>query len=401
MRRGATAPPGGPRAARRAALGTTVFTELTELAQHTGAINLGQGFPDSDGPRTMIDQARKALASGANQYPPLGGAPELRQAIARQRARRYGARYDPDDEIVVTTGATEAVAAAVMAFCDPGDEVVGFDPSYDAYQAAADLAGVAYRRVSLRRTADHFAFAPDELCRAVSPRTRMLLLNTPHNPTGKVFTHSELADIAEVCRSHNLIAVVDEVYEYLTYDGAEHLPLASLPGMRERTISVSSAGKTFSLTGWKVGWACGSAPLVGALRSVKQYLTFAGAAPLQSAVAIGLDHEEEWVEGLRGRLRRQRDLLAEGLAEAGLGVLRAEGGYFLQADTAGSDPAEAERYCRELPLSRGVVAIPTAVFAQDTAEYRHLARFAFCKDPDLLRRAARAIASPSAARASP
>ncbi|WP_327358349.1 aminotransferase class I/II-fold pyridoxal phosphate-dependent enzyme [Streptomyces sp. NBC_01304] len=383
------------RAARRtAAWGTTVFTELTELAQRTGAINLGQGFPDSDGPASVISRARQALASGVNQYPPLAGAPVLRQAIARQRVRRHDSSYDPVDEIVVTTGATEAVTAAVLALCDPGDEIVVFDPCYDSYQAAAELAGAVCRRVPLRPSAGRFVFDPQDLHRALSSRTRVLLLNTPHNPTGKVFTRDESDIIAEVCRRHDLIAVVDEVYEYLTFDGALHVPLAGLPGMRERTISVSSAGKTFSLTGWKVGWACGPAHLIRALRSVKQYLTFAGAAPLQGAVAWALDHEEGWVAGLRERLQQQRDVLAEGLRLAGLDVIRAEGGYFLQADVATAGRGDGARFCRDLPARCGVVAIPTSAFAGDPEPYRELARFAFCKDLDLLTRAARAIASP-------
>ncbi|MBM4792843.1 aminotransferase class I/II-fold pyridoxal phosphate-dependent enzyme [Streptomyces sioyaensis] len=381
-------------ARRAAALGTTVFTELTELAQRTGAINLGQGFPDTDGPRAVIDRAREALVTGANQYPPLAGTPALRSAVARQRLRRYGLSYDPADEVVVTTGATEAVTAAVLALCDPGDEIIVFDPCYDAYQASADLAGAVCRRVPLRRGVDRFGLDPADLERAVSPRTRLVLLNTPHNPTGKVFTRDELEAVAGLCRRHDLVAVTDEVYEYLTYDGTRHLSLASLPGMRERTLSVSSAGKTFSLTGWKVGWACGPAALVAAVRSVKQYLTFAGGAPLQDAVAHALDREEAWVERLCGQLQDKRDLLTTGLRRAGIEVIRAEGGYFLQADVSGTGAADAADFCRTLPLRRNVVAIPTSAFSTAGESCRHLVRFAFCKERGLLEKAAQSIAAP-------
>jgi N-succinyldiaminopimelate aminotransferase len=382
------------RGARRTAnFSTTIFTELTELANRTGAVNLGQGFPDSDGPRTMIDRARHALVAGENQYPPLMGVTNLREAIARQRAKHYGTSYDAATEIVVTAGATEAVTAAVLALCEPGDEIIVFDPCYDLYRAAGDLAGAVCRRVPLRRRGRGFGFDPEELRRAVSPRSRLLLLNTPHNPTGKVFTRGELDEIAEVCRLNDLVAVVDEVYEYLVYEGATHVPLASLPAMRERTLTVSSAGKTFSVTGWKVGWACGPAPLIRAVTSVKQYLTFAGAAPLQEAVAMALDHAEAWVQRYHRGLRDGRDLLAAGLREAGLDVIDAEGGYFVQASVLPVGTTDATAFCRDLPFRCGVVAIPTAAFADTPGEYGGLVRFTFCKDRSRLERAVQALAS--------
>ncbi|CQR59558.1 pyridoxal phosphate-dependent aminotransferase [Streptomyces leeuwenhoekii] len=375
--------PGRPLGAGR--FSTTVFTELTALAERTGAINLGQGFPDEDGPEAVLRTACDALVSGENQYPPLGGLPGLRAAVARQRQRRYGLGYDPEDEILVTTGATEAITAAVLALCGPGDEVIVVDPAYDAYVAAVTLAGGRCRRVPLLRDGGTgFVLDPDELQRAVTPRSRLLILNTPHNPTGKVFDRTELSGIARFCVRNDLIAVVDEVYEYLVYDGAGHLPPAALPGMRERTLSVSSAGKTFNVTGWKVGWCCGPSDLVAAVRSVKQYLTFASAAPLQRAVAEALDTQEDWVTRWREDLRGRRDLLAAGLTGAGLPVITPEGGYFLQADVSDLTRRDAVEFCRDLPAAAGIVALPTTAFCEKPGAYRSLVRFAFCKRRDLL-----------------
>ncbi|MFI5526709.1 aminotransferase class I/II-fold pyridoxal phosphate-dependent enzyme [Streptomyces platensis] len=371
-------------ASRVASLGTTIFTEMTELAARTGSVNLGQGFPETDGPPDVLAAARHALAHGANQYPPLNGTPALRLAIAQQRLRRYGTVYDPETEIVVTSGATEAITASVLGLCEPGDEVLVFDPAYDSYPAGARLAGATCRRVPLRPSPGGFDYDPDALRTAVTPASRLLLLNTPHNPTGKVFTHDELADIAEVCVRHNLIAVVDEVYEYLVYDGRKHITLASLPGMADRTLTVSSAGKSFSLTGWKVGWACGATDLVSAVRSVKQYTTFATAAPLQDAVALALSDGEAWVAELRGTLQSNRDMLARGLEAGGLNVVPAEGGYFLQASVARANVPDALEYCRLLPYRSKVVAIPTQAFAEHSRPYASLVRFAFCKAPRTL-----------------
>lgn len=381
-------------AQRISGFATTIFTELTALAQQTDAVNLGQGVPHTDGPPAAIEAARQAVASGVNQYPPLDGSPALREAVARQRLRRYGTGYDPSSEVLVTTGATEALAAAVLALCDPGDEIVVFDPCYDAYPAMARLAGAECRRVPLRNHAGSFTFDPEELRSAISPSTRLILLNTPHNPTGKVFTEQELRTIAKICVAHDLTAVCDEVYEYLTYDGRRHLPLAALPRMRERTLAVSSAGKTFSLTGWKVGWACGPTHLVGAVRAVKQYLSFAGGAPFQGAVALALEQEEPWIEQLRLDLQAARDTLAAGLRSAGAEVVTPEGGYFVQADVRRLEPAGAAQFCRALPHRSKVVAIPTGGFAKTAPEeYAHLARFAFCKNRDVLQHAAEAIST--------
>lgn len=271
-----------PIATRLSGFGNTVFAEMTSLALRSGAINLGQGYPDTDGPSRVIDAAQSALRNGENQYPPATGIAPLREAISQQREDRYATSYDPDNEVLVTTGATEAITASILALCEPGDEVVLFEPYYDSYAAAIAMAGAVRRTVPLRPTNGRFVFDPAELARAVTSNTRLLLFNTPHNPTGKVFDTTELRLIADLCLDRGLVAVVDEVYEYLTYDASRHIPLASYPGLRDRTLCVSSAGKTFSLTGWKIGWLCGPAALVNAVRIAKQYLTFASGAPYKT-----------------------------------------------------------------------------------------------------------------------
>ena len=298
---------------------STIFAEITELARRTGAVNLGQGFPDTDGPAGMLRAAQQAIADGVNQYPPGAGEPELRAAISEHRRARYGVEHDPEGEVLVTVGATEALTAAMMALVEPGDEVVLIEPYYDSYPVAVAMAGGVRRPVGLRQGPDHrFELDLDALRAAVGPKTRALVLNSPHNPTGTVFTDAELEAIAAVCREHDLIAITDEVYEHLLYDGRAHQPLATLPGMAERTVSISSVGKSFSATGWKIGWACGPAELIAAVRAAKQFLTFVGGAPFQPAVAHALRNELEWVAELRDGLQRKRDRLANGLAEAGL-----------------------------------------------------------------------------------
>lgn len=365
---------------------TTVFAEMTTLALRTGAVNLGQGFPDTDGPAAMLEVAVEAIRAGTNQYPPGPGMPALRAAIAAQRRSDYGLAYDPDSEVLVTVGATEAIATALLALCETGDEVVVFEPYYDSYAAAIALAGAVRQPVMLRPDGPggRFTFDPDELRAAVGPRTRLMLVNSPHNPTGTVFTPAELAVIAAVCNEHDVLAVSDEVYEHLTYDGSVHVPLATLPGMRERTVSISSAGKTFSVTGWKVGWVCAPAPLVAAVRTVKQFVTFTANGALQLAVAHALRHEGDWVAGLRMSLQGKRDRLADGLAAAGFGVHRPAGTYFVQADVRplGSDDGTALAW--SLPDRVGVAGIPTAVFYDDPAAGRPFVRFAFCKTDAVL-----------------
>jgi N-succinyldiaminopimelate aminotransferase len=374
-----------PLVERMRPFGTTIFAEMSALAVRTGSVNLGQGFPDTDGPASMLEAATDALHSGQNQYPPGPGIPALRSAIAAHQEDFWGLRYDPDGEVLVTAGATEAITAAILALCEPGDEVVCFEPYYDSYAAAIALAHAVRRPVTLRPGADgRYHFDEAALRAAFGPRTRLVLLNSPHNPTGKVFTREELALVAEACVAHDAYAVTDEVYEHLIFDGGEHIPLATLPGMRERTIQISSAGKTFSCTGWKVGWACGPAPLVSAVLRVKQFLTFVNASPLQPAVAHALSLPRDYYDSFRADLQAKRDLLATGLTEAGFAVLVPEGTYFVTADITPLGGTDGMAFCRALPERCGVVAVPTQVFYDDEAAGAHLVRFAFCKRPEVL-----------------
>ena len=370
---------------RLAGFGTTIFTEMSALAERTGSINLGQGFPDEDGPAAVIEAAVAALRAGHNQYAPLPGVPALRVAIADHQRRRYGLEHDPDTEVQVCFGATETITAALLGLCDPGDEVVALDPFYDSYRAGAALAGARLVGVPLHPPA--WRFDPADLAAAVSERTRVLLLNTPHNPTGRVLDRSELEAIAAVCRERDLIAISDEVYEHLVYDG-EHVPLATLPGMAERTLTVSSIGKTFSVTGWKTGWACGPAELVAAVRGAKQFMTFAGGTPLQHAAAVALGIAEEHGARLAAALKAKRDRLCTGLERAGFDVLRPAATYFVNVDVG----EDAVAFCRELPERAGVVGIPTAVFSGDPERVRTLVRFAFCKRDEVIDEAARRLA---------
>lgn len=376
-----------PLVRRMRPFGTTIFAEMSALAARTGAINLGQGFPDTDGPAEMLAAAAEALRSGQNQYPPGPGIPALRAAIAGHQRRFWGLEYDPDGEILVTAGATEAIAAAILALCEPGDEVVCFEPYYDSYAASIALAGAVRRPVTLRPDGHgRYAFDPAALRAAFSPRTRLVLLNSPHNPTGKVFTRAELTLVAELCQEHDAYAVTDEVYEHLVYTDADtpHVPLATLPGMRGRTLRISSAGKTFSCTGWKIGWASGPAALVSATMRVKQFLTFTGGAPLQPAVAVALALPDAYYAGLRDGLQARRDLLAAGLADAGFDVLTPEGTYFVTADISALGGRDGVEFCHTLPQRCGVVAVPTQVFYDDIEAGRRLVRFAFCKRPEVL-----------------
>lgn len=366
------------------AYGTTVFAEMTALAVRTGSINLGQGFPDTDGPQAMLDQAARAVLGGANQYPPGPGLPELRQAVADHRKSHYGLAYDPDSEILVTVGATEALAASILALCEPGDEVIVFEPYYDSYAASITLAGAVRRAVPMRPVDGRFTFDPAELRAAAGPRTKVILVNSPHNPTGTVFTREELTVIAELCQERDIVAVTDEVYEHLTYDGVEHVPMATLPGMRERTVMISSAGKTFSVTGWKTGWICAPAPLVRAAQTVKQFLTYTAGGPWQIAVAYALRDELAWVAGLRHALAAKRDRLSDGLRAAGFEVYRTAGTYFVQTDIRPLGFTDGMELCRRLPELAGVVAIPTQVFYDRPEIGRHFVRFAFCKRDEVI-----------------
>jgi N-succinyldiaminopimelate aminotransferase len=372
---------------------STIFAEMTALAVRTGAVNLGQGFPDSDGPPGMLAAAREAIAEGVNQYPPGPGIPELRAAIAQHRTR-YGMSYDPDTEVLVTVGATEAITAALLALVGPGDEVIVVEPYYDSYAAAVALAGATRRVVGLAEAPDgRFALDVAGLRAAVTPATRVLLLNSPHNPTGTVFTEAELAAVAHVCVEHDLIAVTDEVYEHLVFDGRSHVPLATLPGMAGRTVSVSSAGKSFNCTGWKIGWACGPADLVAAVRATKQFLTFVGGAPFQPAVAQALRCELPWVEDLRDSLQGKRDRLSAGLASAGFTVHPSAGTYFVCVDVRPLGFADGAEFCWALPERIGVAAVPVQVFTDHPERWRHLVRFAFCKSDDVLDEAVKRLST--------
>ena len=361
--------------------GTTIFAEMSALAVETGAINLGQGFPDTDGPAVIAEAAIDAIRSGVNQYPPGPGIPELRQAVSEHQSRFYCLDYDADREVLVTAGATEAIAAALLALCEVGDEVVTFEPYYDSYGACIAMAGATRRVVTL--SPPEYSFDIDRLAAAITPKTRLVLLNSPHNPTGKVFSPGELASIAELCVARDVLAVTDEVYEHLVFDG-RHLPLATFPGMRERTVTISSGGKTFSFTGWKVGWACGPPELVDAVRTAKQFLTYVNAAPFQPAIAIGLRLGDEYFIALRDDLRAKRDRLSHGLQDAGFTVFLPAGTYFVTADVRPFGTNDGMSFCRALPERCGVVAVPNVVFYDDVHAGRSLIRFAFCKRTDVL-----------------
>ncbi|MFF8769887.1 pyridoxal phosphate-dependent aminotransferase [Kitasatospora sp. NPDC015120] len=370
---------------RLAGMGTTIFAEMSALATATGSINLGQGFPDTDGPEQVREAAVRALREGrGNQYPPGPGIPELRTAIAAHQRRRYGLGLDPDTEVLVTAGATEAIAASLLALLEPGDEVIALEPFYDSYAACIAMAGAV--RVPLTLRAPSFRPDLDELRSLITPRTRLLLLNTPHNPTGLVLTPDELTAIAALAVEHDLLVVTDEVYEHLVFDGAHH-PIATLPGMRERTVTISSAGKTFSFTGWKVGWVTAAPELVAAVRTAKQYLTYVSAGPFQYAVAEALNLPDAYFDDFRADLRHKRDLLADGLATAGFRVFRPQGTYFITTDITPLGEKDGIAFCRSLPERCGVVAIPNAVFYDDPDAGRPLVRFTFCKRTTVLEEA--------------
>jgi N-succinyldiaminopimelate aminotransferase len=373
-----------------AGMGTTIFAEMSALAVETGAINLGQGFPDTDGPAEIAQVAAEAVLGGrGNQYPPGPGIPELRTAISQHQKRFYGLEVDPDTEVLVTAGATEAIAAALLALLEPGDEVIALEPYYDSYAACIAMAGAIRVPVTLRAP----DFRPDlnRLQDAITSRTRLILLNSPHNPTGMVATRDELTTIADLAIKHDLLVVTDEVYEHLVFDG-EHIPIATLPGMRERTVTISSGGKTFSFTGWKIGWVTGTPELVTAVRTAKQFLTYVSGGPFQYAIAAGLALPDAFYGELSASLRRKRDLLAAGLRAAGFEVFLPQGTYFITTDIAALGESDGLAFCRGLPQRCGVVAVPNAVFYDDTAAGRSQVRFAFCKREEVLADAASRLA---------
>ena len=363
--------------------GTTIFAEMSQLAITTNSVNLGQGFPDTDAPREVLDAAIAAVNGGMNQYPPGPGMPVLRQAIVDHQQRFYGITLDPDSEVLVTAGATEALAGALLGLLDTGDEVVVLDPMFDSYAPCIALAGATARSVLLRPPA--YAIDMDALRAAVTPKTKLILLNNPHNPTGRVFTQEELQGIADLAIERDVLVISDEVYEHLRFDGVRHIPIATLPGMRERTLTISSGGKTFNTTGWKVGWACGPAALVKAARTAKQFLTYVSSGPFQPAIAVGLGLPDSFYAGVAADLQSKRDRLLPGLVEAGFEVFPTSGTYFVTADIRPLRAAgDGMAFCRELPQRCGVVAIPNEVLYMDKAAGRHLVRFAFCKRLDVL-----------------
>ena len=361
--------------------GETIFAEMSALAIETGAINLGQGFPDTDGPIEISELAIQAIRNGQNQYPPGLGIPELRKAISAHQKRFYNLDFDFDTEVLVTAGATEGIAASLLALCKPGDEVITFEPYYDSYAASIALSGATRRVVTLRTP--NYQFDPEELRNSVNANTKAILVNSPHNPTGKVFSREELLLISELCQEHDLIAICDEVYEHLVFEGV-HTPLISLPGMRDRTIQISSSGKTFSFTGWKIGWVCAQPALLNTVRTAKQFLTYVNGSPFQPAIASALLLPDDYFRDLLIDMKRKRDCLSNGLENAGFTVFVPAGTYFVTADIRPLGISDGREFCLTLPQTCGVVAVPNVVFYDNKDEGRHLVRFAFCKRLEVL-----------------
>jgi N-succinyldiaminopimelate aminotransferase len=369
--------------------GNTIFGEMSALALATGSVNLGQGFPDTDGPTEVLEAAVSAIREGrGNQYPPAIGVPELRHSIVAHQKRFYDLTFDADTEVLVTCGATEAIASVLLSLLSNGDEVIAFEPFYDSYAACISMAGA--KRVGVTLYAPDYALDLDALRKTITPQTRMLLLNTPHNPTGKVFTRAELEAIAELAVEHDLLVMADECYEHLVFDG-EHIPIVTMPGMRERTITVGSGGKTFSVTGWKVGWITATPELVSAVRCSKQFLTYVSSGPFQYAIAVGLGLPDSYFTAFTENLRLRRDVLSAGLEKAGFDVMPTQGTFFLTADITPLGGTDGLEFCRELPHRFGVVAVPTQVFYDNVEAGRRLVRFAFCKKLDVLDEACRRL----------
>jgi N-succinyldiaminopimelate aminotransferase len=364
--------------------GETIFAEMSALAVKTGAINLGQGFPDTDGPQEIAELAITAIRDGHNQYPPGLGIKKLRDAISHHQMRFYGLEFDPETEVLVTAGATEAIAASLLAICEQGDEIITFEPYYDSYAASIALAGGVRRVVTLNTP--EYTFSIDDLEKLINVKTKAILLNSPHNPTGKVFTHNELSQIANLCIEHDLVAICDEVYEHLVFEG-EHIPLIQYPGMRDRTIQISSAGKTFSFTGWKIGWVCAQPALLDTVRTAKQFLTYVNGAPFQHAIAEALNLSDHYFDNFLEDMRAKRDCLSQGLEKAGLTTFTPQGTYFVTADIEKLGYKDGKQFCLDLPVQCGVVAVPNVVFYDNKDLGSTLIRFAFCKKLDVLEEA--------------
>ena len=364
--------------------GETIFAEMSALAVKTGAINLGQGFPDTDGPREIAELAITAIRDGHNQYPPGLGIKKLRDAISHHQMRFYGLEFDSETEVLVTAGATEAIAASLLAICEQGDEIITFEPYYDSYAASIALAG-GVRRVITLNTPD-YSFSIDDLEKLITAKTKAILLNSPHNPTGKVFTHNELSQIANLCIEHDLVAICDEVYEHLVFEG-QHIPLIQYPGMRNRTIQISSAGKTFSFTGWKIGWVCAQPALLDTVRTAKQFLTYVNGAPFQHAIAEALNLPDHYFDNFLEDMKVKRDCLSQGLEKAGLATFTPQGTYYVTADIENLGYEDGKQFCLDLPVQCGVVAVPNVVFYDNKDLGSTLIRFAFCKRLDVLEEA--------------
>ena len=364
--------------------GETIFAEMSALAVKTGAINLGQGFPDTDGPQEIAELAITAIRDGHNQYPPGLGIKKLRDAISHHQMRFYGLEFDSETEVLVTAGATEAIAACLLAICEQGDEIITFEPYYDSYAASIALAGGVRRVVTLNTP--EYTFSIDDLEKLINVKTKAILLNSPHNPTGKVFTHNELSQIANLCIEHDLVAICDEVYEHLVFEG-EHIPLIQYPGMRDRTIQISSAGKTFSFTGWKIGWVCAQPALLDTVRTAKQFLTYVNGAPFQHAIAEALNLSDHYFDNFLEDMRVKRDCLSQGLEKAGLTTFTPQGTYFVTADIEKLGYKDGKQFCLDLPVQCGVVAVPNVVFYDNKDLGSTLIRFAFCKKLDVLEEA--------------
>ena len=376
---------------RVAGFGATVFVEINALAREHGAVNLGQGAPDFDGPPEVLTAAVTAVNSALNQYAPGTGLPSVRGAIAAHADRFYQQKVDPESQVLVTSGATEAVFAAILGLTDAGDEVIVFEPVYDSYVPNMIMAGVMPRYVPLR--GENWTFDPDELAKVFNPRTRAIIINTPHNPTGKVFSRAELSCIATLCQKYNVVAITDEVYEHILYDDALHTRLATLPGMAERTLTISSLGKTFSVTGWKIGWAIGPEPLVTAVNRAHQFITFAVASPLQAAAATALALPLSFFDNLRGMYQAKRDFMLDILQRAGFNALKPQGSYFIMCDWRGVAPARVTddvQFAHWLTKEIGVACIPPSIFYQDADKHlgKYLTRFSVCKKDETLGAAA-------------
>lgn len=380
-----------------------IFAKMSALAAGLGAVNLGQGFPDEDGPPAMLETARQAIADGVNQYPPGPGILELRRAVAAQRERRYGQRFDPETQVLVTVGASEAIAATILGLVEPGSEVILLEPFFDTYAPVIAMAGAQRVSVPLVADGNGFALDVDAVRAAITPRTKAIVVNSPHNPTGMVLSDDDCRALAGLATQADLLVIADEVYERLTFDGNVHRPLATYPGMAERTVTISSAAKMFNCTGWKIGWACGAPELVAGVRAAKQYLSYVGGAPFQPAVAYALDNEDTWVDTLRDSLQAKRDRLAVALTDLGFAVHDSAGTYFLCADPRPLGVDDSAAFCEELPHRAGVAAIPMTAFCDPDGApeaWEHLVRFAFCKRAETLDEAIRRLGAPGAIRPS-